>query len=72
MSTSAPTTAAPAAIFISERELASVTTLSPRTLQLMRRNGGGPPFAKLGGRIVYRWADVESWITERTQTRAVP
>lgn len=55
------------ALYIDERELACRTTLAPRTLQLMRRNGGGPPFAKLGGRVVYKWADVERWIQERTR-----
>ena len=55
------------ALYIDERELARRTTLAPRTLQLMRRNGGGPPFAKLGGRVVYKWADVERWIQERTR-----
>ena len=57
-------------IYIDERELARRTTLSPRTLQLMRRKGGGPPWAKLGHRVVYKWADVERWIADRTQTRA--
>lgn len=56
--------------YIDERELARRTTLSPRTLQLMRSKGSGPPFAKLGGRAVYRWADVERWIAEHTQPRA--
>ena len=55
------------ALYIDERELTRRTTLAPRTLQLMRRNGGGPPFAKLGGRVVYKWADVERWIQERTR-----
>ena len=67
-SSTAPNPSAP--VFIDERELARRTTLSPRTLQLMRRNDSGPPFAKLGGRVVYRWTDVERWIAEHTQPRA--
>lgn len=59
-------------VYIDERELARRTTLSSRTLQLMRRNGSGPPFAKLGGRVVYRWADVERWIAAHTQPGAEP
>jgi predicted DNA-binding transcriptional regulator AlpA len=57
-------------VYIDEQELARRTTLSRTTLQTMRRKGGGPPFAKLGHRIVYRLADVERWISDRTQTRA--
>jgi predicted DNA-binding transcriptional regulator AlpA len=57
-------------IYIDEREVARRTTLSPRTLQLMRRKGGGPAWAKLGGRVVYKWADVEGWIADRTRTGA--
>ena len=57
------------ATYIDERELARRTTLSPRTLQLMRSKRSGPPFAKLG-RVVYRWADIERWIAEHTQPRA--
>lgn len=53
---------------IDEKELARRTTLSPTTLQTMRRKGGGPPWAKLGPhRVAYRLADVERWIQERTQ-----
>jgi predicted DNA-binding transcriptional regulator AlpA len=45
-----------------EQELSRLTTLSRTTLSMMRRKGGGPKFAKLGHRIVYRLADVERWI----------
>ncbi|HEX7841012.1 MAG TPA: helix-turn-helix domain-containing protein [Kofleriaceae bacterium] len=54
-------------VCIDEQELSRRTTLSRTTLQTMRRQGGGPPFAKLGHRIVYRLADVERWIAERTR-----
>ena len=64
----APTDPDPA--YIGERELARRTSLSTRTLQLMRRTGSGPPWAKLGGRVVYKWANVESWIASRTRTGA--
>jgi hypothetical protein len=35
------------ALYVDERELARRTTLAPRTLQLMQRNGGGPPSRSL-------------------------
>jgi predicted DNA-binding transcriptional regulator AlpA len=55
---------------IDEKGLARITTLSRTTLQTMRREGGGPPWAKLGPhRVAYRLADVERWIEERTRRR---
>ena len=53
--------------YLNEQELSRLTTLSRTTLQTLRSKGGGPPFAKLGRRIVYRLADVERWIEGRTR-----
>jgi predicted DNA-binding transcriptional regulator AlpA len=44
-----------------------MTTLSRTGLQAMRSRGEGPPYARLGHRIVYRLADVERWIEARTR-----
>jgi len=63
--THAPAATAPA--YVNEQELTRLTTLSRTTLQTLRSKGGGPPFAKLGRRIVYRLADVERWIEGRTR-----
>ena len=58
----------PDQVFIDEKELSRRTTLSLTTLQVMRRKGGGPPFAKLGERrIAYRLSDVERWLAARIQ-----
>lgn len=54
-------------VCVDEQELSRLTTLSRTTLATMRRKGGGPKFAKLGHRIVYRLADVERWIEEHTR-----
>lgn len=54
-------------VYVDEQELSRLTTLSRTTLQTMRRKGGGPKFAKLGHRIIYRLADVERWIAEHTR-----
>lgn len=40
---------------------ASIVGLSPATLETLRCRGGGPPFAKLGRRVVYRTADLRAW-----------
>ncbi len=37
---------------------------SPRTLEKNRCYGGGPKYAKLGRRVVYRVADLDAWIEE--------
>ncbi len=38
--------------------------LSPATLETLRCRGGGPPFVKLGRRVVYRREDLEAWLAE--------
>lgn len=40
--------------------------LSPRTLEKLRTIGGGPRFRKLGRRIVYKVADLDSWADSRS------
>ena len=41
--------------------------IPPRTAQRWRASGGGPAFVRLGRRrVVYRVADVERWLAERT------
>ena len=55
--------------YIDEQEVARRTTLSPSTLQLMRRRGDGPPWVRLGSRrVAYRWSDVERWIADQGRT----
>ncbi|MEM6942127.1 MAG: helix-turn-helix domain-containing protein [Pseudomonadota bacterium] len=43
---------------LNQQELAERWRISPRTLERWRRNGTGPPFICLGGRVVYRTHDV--------------
>jgi hypothetical protein len=40
--------------------------IAPRTLANWRSRGLGPKFAKIGGRVLYRLADVEAWEDSRT------
>ena len=47
---------------------ATVTGLSPSTLRTLRCRGGGPPYAKLGRRVVYRVADLRAWRDARLTT----
>ena len=52
---------------LNQVQLARRWQLSPRTLERWRWLGQGPAFLKLGGRIVYRLDDVETF--ERAQLR---
>lgn len=57
-------TAAPAPIrprYLRTPDAAVHLGLSPRTLEKHRCYGTGPVYHKLGGRIVYRLEDLDSW-----------
>lgn len=55
--------------FLLEAEAAELLRLSPRTLQRLRQEGGGPRFRRLGarrrGRIVYAADDLIAWADAR-------
>lgn len=48
-------------VCINQRELAERWRISPRTLERWRWTGEGPRFVKLGGRVVYRLADISDF-----------
>lgn len=50
---------------LSTPEAASYVGLSPATLETKRSRGGGPPFSKLGARVVYRREDLDAWLEAR-------
>ena len=52
--------------WITPERLAARLDRSQRTLERMRNCGSGPPFAKAGKKILYRWSDVEAWLEERS------
>ena len=51
--------------YIDDRELARRTGIAAKTWQRWRGESEGPPYSKLGRRVLYRWADVEAWIANR-------
>ena len=53
---------------LSTRDLATRWNISQRTLDRWRWAGEGPSFLKLGGRVVYRVADIEAF--EQQQLRS--
>ena len=56
---------------IDQKELARRWLISPRTLEQWRWQGRGPRFLKLGGRVLYRLADVEAYETDNLHFNTV-
>lgn len=53
--------------FWTDAQLAKALQVTQRTTLRWRRDGGGPPFVRIGKhRILYRRASVEQWIDGRT------
>ena len=52
---------------LSQKELARRWGISHRTLERWRYLGQGPAFLKLGGRILYRFADIENFEQSQLQ-----
>jgi hypothetical protein len=53
---------------LNQREAADALRLSERTLERYRVSGEGPPFVRAGKRIMYRLADLDSWVRDRVVT----
>jgi len=51
--------------YLTNAESATLLRLSPRTLEKLRVEGGGPRFHKFGRRVVYAIADIEAWANAR-------
>lgn len=52
-------------ILLTVRETAERLGLGAGTLNNWRVTGEGPPFLKLGGRVLYDPADLAAWLDER-------
>jgi hypothetical protein len=50
---------------VNQREAAEQLGLSVRTLERLRLTGGGPQYAKLCARVLYRQIDLDTWVAER-------
>lgn len=50
---------------LSPKQAADLIGISASTLAKLRLSGDGPAFLKLGKRVAYRPADIESWISRR-------
>lgn len=53
-------------VYLKPADAADYTCLSAATLARMRVTGGGPPFMKLGHRlVVYARDDLDAWLNAR-------
>jgi len=52
-------------IVLTADQAAKVVGLAPSTLAKLRLNGNGPPYCKLGRRVVYRTEDLGAWLETR-------
>lgn len=50
---------------VDTRKAAAYLGVSPYTLEKKRVTGGGPPFRKHFGRVVYAVSDLEEWSARR-------
>jgi predicted DNA-binding transcriptional regulator AlpA len=52
----------------STKQQAERIGLAPKTLDNWRSAGQGPPYYKLGNRVVYDDDEVDAWLAERRRT----
>jgi len=55
--------------YLTGPELADLLRISPRTVEAWRLRGQGPPFIRLGARVVYDFQEVEAFLDA---SRVVP
>lgn len=52
--------------YLTTRGAAKLLGLHPDTLRRLRREGGGPPFVRIGRAVRYRLDVVDAWAAART------
>jgi hypothetical protein len=62
-------TMTPIPALASPEEVAAVLGCSPARLANQRSRGTGPAFVKDGRRVLYRWSDVEAYLTSNTRSQ---
>ena len=60
--------APPEKLVVNTKQAADMLGMSVRFLEVLRYQGGGPAFVKLGERVRYRVQDIEAWVEERVRT----
>jgi excisionase family DNA binding protein len=59
-----PTAYTESVLFTAEEAAAFLRT-KIRTIERWRHAGGGPPFVKVGRRVCYQRADLETWLAQQ-------
>lgn len=54
--------------YLTPEALSERISISVATLRVWRSRGGGPPAARIGKHLRYRWGDVLEWMAGRTST----
>lgn len=49
--------------YLTTPEAAELIRHSPQTMRAWRVRGGGPPYIRLSGRVLYSNADLREWLT---------
>ena len=57
-------------ILLDTRATAKRLGIALATLAKMRLNGGGPPYLRIGGKVLYDETDVERFIADRPRLRS--
>jgi hypothetical protein len=50
---------------INQKQAAEHLGVPERSLENYRQRGGGPPFYKIGARVVYESAELDAWLATR-------
>lgn len=50
------------------RQAAAYLNIGYRTLEKLRSSGGGPPYRKVTGTVLYRMDELDQWVDSRTYT----
>jgi hypothetical protein len=53
---------------INQKQAAEHLGVKERTLEDYRLRGGGPPFYKIGARVVYESDELDTWLAARRRT----
>ncbi len=51
--------------YVTAGEAAEIVRRPASTLAYWRHRGEGPPYAKVGRRVLYRRLDVEAWLSDQ-------
>ena len=57
----------PSPRYLDARQAAAYLRISPRTLHRMRETGDGPPYSKVGRKVIYDIVELDGWMAERKQ-----